>query len=142
MELPVISTNWSGNTEFMREDNSFLVPVSAMVPALNVGHQWAQPSIDHLKKHMRYVFENPTKAKEIGKKARSDIAASYDLDRVAQIVLDKLKVIEANSNQLREGREEETGKKEKKQKQEREEKINKIQIKIVDDVWSCEIGFQ
>jgi hypothetical protein len=32
MELPIIATNWSGNTEFMTNENSFLLPIEGLVP--------------------------------------------------------------------------------------------------------------
>jgi glycosyltransferase involved in cell wall biosynthesis len=33
MGLPVIATNWSGQTEFMTELNSLLLPVAHLAPA-------------------------------------------------------------------------------------------------------------
>ena len=32
MGLPVIATNWSGNTEFMNAHNSFLIPILGLEP--------------------------------------------------------------------------------------------------------------
>jgi len=58
MELPTIATNWSGNTEFMNEENSFLVSVEEMVAASTEGHQWAKPSVVDLRKQMREVYAN------------------------------------------------------------------------------------
>ena len=31
MELPVLATNWSGNTEYMNEDNSYLISVKKLI---------------------------------------------------------------------------------------------------------------
>ena len=55
MERPVIATNWSGNTEFMKAENSHLLDFE-MVEARQLepelahyrGHRWANPSEKHL----------------------------------------------------------------------------------------------
>ena len=50
MSLPVIATNWSGNREFMNENNSYLVEVDHFEEvADHTGHLWAIPSVAHLK---------------------------------------------------------------------------------------------
>jgi hypothetical protein len=51
MGVPVIATNWSGNTAFMTADNSLLLRVEKMVEIATgpfKGHLWAEPSKDHL----------------------------------------------------------------------------------------------
>eukprot|EP00656_Telonema_subtile_P027922 TRINITY_DN3012_c0_g1_i5.p1 TRINITY_DN3012_c0_g1~~TRINITY_DN3012_c0_g1_i5.p1 ORF type:complete len:419 (-),score=68.44 TRINITY_DN3012_c0_g1_i5:434-1690(-) len=70
MGLPLISTNWSGPTEFMTVNNSFpleieknLVPLPA--DSAFAGHLWAQPSVTHLRQLMRKLVNNP----ELGVKA-------------------------------------------------------------------------
>ena len=58
MALPVIATNWSGQTEFMNEQNSYLLELEGydydQSDALKL-HRLAKPSIAHLKKLMRKV---------------------------------------------------------------------------------------
>jgi len=39
MGLPAIATNWSGNTEFMLEDNSYLIPINGLEPVPNGAFQ-------------------------------------------------------------------------------------------------------
>jgi len=104
MGLPVIGTNWSGNTEFMNKENSYLIDVEKLITikeneiASYLGHKWAQPSISHLKRLLLEVFRNPETAKEKGKRARRDIIENYNLDAVATIVINRLKEIEQRLN--------------------------------------------
>jgi glycosyltransferase involved in cell wall biosynthesis len=98
MELPVIATNWSGNTEFMNNENSYLLEIEGLVPVSdgafkNSGMKWANPSVKHLKKLMRNVFENPTEAKEKGKIARRDMVEKYSPKIVSEIIAKELKRI-------------------------------------------------
>ncbi|SDN59698.1 Glycosyl transferases group 1 [Paenibacillus sp. yr247] len=104
MEMPVIGTDWSGQTDFMNEGNSFLIKVERLIriennefPLFN-GHLWAQPSIHDLQKKMRVVFEHPDEAKEIGKKARIDLLVSYNMNEVAKRVMKEI-----NKFHLKEG---------------------------------------
>jgi glycosyltransferase involved in cell wall biosynthesis len=94
MELPVIGTNWSGQTEFMSEDNSFPVKVERLVPVKNVpelaGHYWAEPSLSDLQQKMRYVFENREASKAIGKKARADLLSKYSMEETSRKVAAEL----------------------------------------------------
>lgn len=100
MSLPVIGTNWSGNTEFMTNENSYLIDVEKFVEIREneidsyLGHKWAQPSVKHLKKLLLEVSKNPEKAKEKGLQARKDIVEKFNLDAVAKIVVKRLKQIE------------------------------------------------
>lgn len=101
MGLPVIATNWSGNTEFMSEENSFLLDyelarVENSDPGFEHyrGHRWANPSERHLRELMRQVQQNPEAARAKGTKAREQMLARYSLAPVAEIVLRRLAEIE------------------------------------------------
>jgi glycosyltransferase involved in cell wall biosynthesis len=86
MGLPTIGTRWSGNLEFMNDDNSYLINVDEFaeesrcnwVTGYYVGQKFASPSLEHLKKLMRYVFEHRGEALEKGKVARSYIVQNFD----------------------------------------------------------------
>lgn len=61
-EVAVITTGYSGQMDFCTEENSFLIDYkldytrdSEMV---NLGAQWAEPSVDHMAKLMKYVHKN------------------------------------------------------------------------------------
>jgi glycosyltransferase involved in cell wall biosynthesis len=100
MELPVIATNWSGNTEFMNYENSYLLDYEGLEIIENMeipfyrGQKWAKPSSKHLKKLMRKVFENPNEAKSVGKIARKNIVEDFSLREVAKIVAERIKKVE------------------------------------------------
>lgn len=58
MGLPVIATNFSGNTFFMTQNNSILLKIDGMEEITEGafrGHLWASPSVEHLKEMMRFV---------------------------------------------------------------------------------------
>ena len=101
MGLPVIATNWSGNTEFMTPENSFLidceiVDTAALEPELwhYRGHRWADPSEQSLRRAMRAVRQNPDAARAKGQRARQDMLRSYSRGAVADLVAARLREIE------------------------------------------------
>lgn len=65
--LPTIGSRWSGNLEFMDDDNSYLIDCGTeVVPAEAIlevpqyrGHRWGVPSIGHLRELMRAVKDRP-----------------------------------------------------------------------------------
>jgi glycosyltransferase involved in cell wall biosynthesis len=92
--LPVIGTNWSGNTAFMNAENSYLldceivdVPEAAWREAATFrGHGWAEPDVDQLRAHMRRVFTNREEARTIGRIARAHIAEHFSYERIVGII--------------------------------------------------------
>ena len=100
MALPVIGTNWSGNMEFMTNENSYLIDIEGLVKIKEneiksyIGHKWAQPSEGHLIKILKHIYHNPQEAKKKGLRARQDIIKNFNLDVVAKIVVDRLNKIE------------------------------------------------
>ncbi|KAL6078298.1 Glycosyltransferase, CAZy family GT4 [Balamuthia mandrillaris] len=116
MELPVIATNWSGNTEFMTEQNSYLISVEELVPQGqpdNEGHLWALPSKQSLKQHMRHVFSlysssllpqesKLLQANQKRKRARSDVLNNYSLEKVGQQVIERLRAIKSDEARFEE----------------------------------------
>jgi glycosyltransferase involved in cell wall biosynthesis len=83
---PVIGTAWGGHTEFVRAETAFPVELKGVVriPELAVrealvyrGHRWAEPSVEHLREVMRYVYEHPKEARARAARGRSAVAA-YD----------------------------------------------------------------
>ena len=80
---PVIATNYSGNTDFMRQDNSCLVnysliPVKSGQYPFAEGQVWADPDIDHAAWHMRRLAYNRPYGQLISQKARQTIAEEYN----------------------------------------------------------------
>ena len=99
MALPVIATNWSGSTEFLRDSNSYPLPIDGLVTIPDGpfrGHQWANPSVAHLRRLMRHVVEHPDEARARGAQARADMVRLYHPDVVARGVLRELLRIQAS----------------------------------------------
>jgi len=79
---PVIATGYSGNLQFMTDENSFLVPwVPAVIPAgaepYPAGGTWADPDLDAAARMMRSVIEDPGGAAARGARAASDVATLH-----------------------------------------------------------------
>jgi glycosyltransferase involved in cell wall biosynthesis len=85
MEMPTIGTNWSGQAEYMNAGNSYQIEVDRLVkikdnPDFDMynGHKWAEPSLEDLRKKMRYVYEYQKEAKAVGKFARKELLEKYN----------------------------------------------------------------
>jgi glycosyltransferase involved in cell wall biosynthesis len=99
MGLPTIGTRWSGNTEFMNDENSYLIEPTGIVDVPDIalqevpnycGHKWAEPSVEHLRQLMRYVFEHRDEAREKGCRARQDVTTKYDASVVCRKIVERL----------------------------------------------------
>ncbi|XP_074304197.1 uncharacterized protein LOC141638918 [Silene latifolia] len=89
MSLPVIATNWSGPTEYLTDENSYLLPVDKMSEVAEgpfAGHLWAEPSVHKLQGLMRHIIINYEEARVKGRLAREDMISKYSPNRVADIV--------------------------------------------------------
>ena len=94
MGLPTIGTGWSGQTEFMTRDNSLLLDFDVVdVPEIAFqetptyrGHCWAEPRGAHLRQQMRLAFEDRNGCRNLGQRARADIARRFNYRRIAEIV--------------------------------------------------------
>lgn len=91
---PVIATGYSGNTEFMTEENSFLVPwtptpVPEGAAPYPAGATWAAPDLDAAAALMRLVVEDPALAAERGRRAALDVTA-YSPAAVGRRVAERL----------------------------------------------------
>ncbi|EKX50488.1 hypothetical protein GUITHDRAFT_135154 [Guillardia theta CCMP2712] len=93
----VVATNWSGNTEFMKDYNSFLIPIEGLEPVREgafTGHLWARPSVKGLMDILKKIFENPNEAKRIAKVGMEEVRKFYNPDAVANVVMHRLRAIE------------------------------------------------
>ena len=97
--LPVIATNWSAQTDFMNNENSLLLNVDKLIPAIAKcpyysGFNWAEPSYEHLRYLMRWVYENQADASTIGNRAAED-ALKWTWDNSCSIIEKRLKELES-----------------------------------------------
>ena len=105
MGLPVIATNWSGPTAFLDESVGYPLEYSLeAVPAdLNLpGHHWAEPSVEHLRKLMRRVYERREEATERGTAARARMLAEYSPEVLAARTVE---AVQESRRRVREHRE-------------------------------------
>ena len=79
--LAVIGTGWSGNTDFMNDNNSILIP-SHLVPAsimYNGPHaQWAEPDLKAASLALSELVHDHRRRHALGDKARSDMQDVYE----------------------------------------------------------------
>lgn len=101
MGKPVISINWGGPTEFMNNNNSFLIEPEQELeevqhelektrPELYSGHKWAKVTKQSVKKTMRDAFENHKKREEIASQAKVDIKNKFSLKSIEEQIKARL----------------------------------------------------
>jgi len=103
---PVITTGFSGNMDFMTDDNSLLLKKHKMVPVGNMDWigpwydsktmQWAEPDVNELREKMRYVYEHRDEAKAIGERARNDIHMNFSQEKCGENILEVIRNLYSN----------------------------------------------
>lgn len=95
---PTIGSRWSGNLEFMNDDNSYLIDIDNLVevPWPNLrnrgygeGQKICAPSVDSLVRIMRTVVNNSSEARAKGEEAKK-ILTRFGEEAVSKIVLKEL----------------------------------------------------
>ncbi|KAK6135939.1 hypothetical protein DH2020_030322 [Rehmannia glutinosa] len=96
MSLPVIVTNWSGATEYLRDGNSYPLGFEGMSEVKEgpfKGHMWAEPSVVKLQFLMKHVWRNRDEAKTKGMEARLDMMRRFSPEIVAEDIIKHLQQI-------------------------------------------------
>jgi glycosyltransferase involved in cell wall biosynthesis len=98
MGKPVIATGYSGNTDFMKPNNSYLVnyqlvEIEKDYGPYKKGWQWAEPDLEHAASLMRYVYEHQEEAKAKGKIAQAYMREHFSADAVAKIYQQRLDAV-------------------------------------------------
>ena len=96
--VPVIATDWSGNTDFADTSTSFpvayeLTSVAANVGPYRAGEVWAEPDVDHAAWLMQQVVRDRATASRRGAAARRRMLRDYSEDAVGEIVRARLDAI-------------------------------------------------
>ena len=101
--LPVIATNYSGQTMFLRDDNSYLVDIDRVSTQNKTNvHFWdgqefpelmSDEFINNLRKKMRYVYENYEEARQKNKILQQEIIANYSAEEVGLKAKKRLEAI-------------------------------------------------
>lgn len=79
---PVVATGYSGNLDYMTEENSCLVryslsPVPSGAYPFWEGQVWADPDVEHARTYMEKLFFEPHWARQIGEAASRHIRAHF-----------------------------------------------------------------
>jgi glycosyltransferase involved in cell wall biosynthesis len=95
-EVPVVATNWSGNTDFMTADDSALVSYH-LVPASDPqgtydlpGAEWADPSTEEAAAWLRRLRGDPELRRRMGQRARENATSKLSLDAYRHAIGDSL----------------------------------------------------
>lgn len=94
---PVIATGYSGNLDYMNNENSLLVkhrlvPIGRYVRSYGRGSEkytWAEPDVEHASELMRWVYEHREEARTIGEKASKHVRDIMDPMRVGEEIREK-----------------------------------------------------
>lgn len=75
---PALATGYSGNVDFMSDDDSYLVPYRLITikethGPYQAGYHWADPDLDSACDLMRYIESNREAAREVGRKAQAKV---------------------------------------------------------------------
>jgi glycosyltransferase involved in cell wall biosynthesis len=75
---PVVGTGYSGNVDFMSDEDSYLVPYRVITikkthGPYKAGYHWADPDVDSACDMMRYIESNREAAAAVGAKARARV---------------------------------------------------------------------
>jgi len=94
-ERPVIATGYSGNLDFMTDDNGYLVDYR--LRSIGPGNdpyppegEWAEPDVDHAARLMRQVFDHPEEARARGRRAARDIRLTHSADAAGRTLEGRL----------------------------------------------------
>lgn len=95
MGKPVIATGFSGNMDFMNDENSLLVSyervkVGKPIPPYDAELEWAEPSVEHAALLMRKLYDNPEYAREIGARGKSSAEINLSLESAGRRMADRL----------------------------------------------------
>lgn len=96
--LPTVGTNWSGNTEFMDDSNSWLIDYTLeKIKDEQVAHiphyrsqSWASAKVSHLTEVMRVIYRNDAAVKAKAAKARQDMCDKWTWTTACQKMNDLL----------------------------------------------------
>ncbi len=108
---PVIGTAYSGNVDFMKPDNSYLVDYQ-LRPITNEDHRhnqaaaefytpgltWAEPDIDQAAAYMQHLYEDPAEGRARGQRAAAYIKEHYSRAAVARKINERLASLYQNTN--------------------------------------------
>jgi len=108
MGKPVIATNYSGNVDFMGEEDSLLVPYKLVklgrpIPPYDENLEWAEPSTEHAAQLMRRLYEDREWARQIGARGKARAAIDLSLETAGHRAAARLAEIRASLRTMPKG---------------------------------------
>lgn len=97
--LPLIATNWSGPADYLDPADSLplayrLVDAAAMeANGVRYFGEWAEPEVDQLRIHLRWLFDHHAEAAALGKRASARVHRDWTWERVAAQLRDDLDLL-------------------------------------------------
>jgi glycosyltransferase involved in cell wall biosynthesis len=98
---PVITPAYGGQTEFLKDDNSYLLDYSlSPVGGMNwspyyLGDQyWCEPNMKQAVETMQHVYHNREEARAKGLRARDYVSENFTWDKVGKMIVDRLTQID------------------------------------------------
>lgn len=97
---PVIATEFSGNLDFMKPTNSFLVdykliPLQENDYPESAGQEWAEPDEKQAIDHINRLLESPQLGKQIGSQASFDIRLGLSYVSIGNLMMERIRAIES-----------------------------------------------
>lgn len=86
LDIPVVTTNYSGHLDFCRPETAWLVDYHMAASQAHVAgsySMWAEPSVEHLGLQMRAVLDNPKEAQARSAQAQKLLAHHFTWHLVA-----------------------------------------------------------
>ncbi|HEX8016900.1 MAG TPA: glycosyltransferase, partial [Flavobacterium sp.] len=94
----VIGTGYSGNLEFMNNQNSFLIHYQLMTQDkdsdfIKQGYEYAEPDIENSKKVLKFVYDNYTDIEHIKLNGKQTIENSFSKKNIGDLMCCRLQKI-------------------------------------------------
>lgn len=99
---PMIATAYGGCHEYFTEDTAHLIDY-AMVPLRGMDHStawysgdqnWAEPDVMKFRDALRWCYERPANAREMGQRAQALVRERFSFAAVGKMMADRIKQIE------------------------------------------------
>jgi glycosyltransferase involved in cell wall biosynthesis len=99
---PVIATRYSGNVDFMDDENSYLVDyaIGRVGPECEIyppEGEWAEPNVEHAARLMREVYREREEAARRGARAAQDIARKLSPQATGAAMRERLRALAAGA---------------------------------------------
>lgn len=96
---PVIATGYSGNMDFMTENNSIPISWEYVFAGPNAfpyqaDARWAEPNINEASHAMRYMYSNQAMAKKLGNQAKKDMEEKFSLETCGHRMVEHLNTLQ------------------------------------------------